>query len=37
MPRNLSELYTLQSRRIMLEFKDDMVTGYRMLSGDFFK
>lgn len=36
MPRNLSELYTLQSRRIMLEFKDDMVTGYRMLSGDFF-
>ena len=36
MPDNLAELYTLQSRRILLERRDDRVTGYKLFSGDFF-
>lgn len=35
-PDNLAELWTLPSRRIWLDVKDDVVTGYRLLSGDFF-
>ena len=35
-PDNLSELYTIQSRRLLL-FRDGVrVTGYRLLGGDFF-
>jgi CRISPR system Cascade subunit CasA len=36
MPDNLSELYTLQSRLILLERKDARVVSYRFVSGDFF-
>ena len=35
-PENLSELYTLQSRRLFLKRKDQSVTGYFLLGGDFF-
>lgn len=35
-PNNLSELYTLQSRRIYLKRKGQRVTGYYLLGGDFF-
>lgn len=35
-PDNLSELYTLQSRRLLLFREDACVTGYRLLGGDFF-
>lgn len=35
-PDNLSELYTLQSRRLKLVRKNDAVTGYTLLGGDFF-
>ena len=35
-PDNLSELYTLQSRRIFLMREDSWVTEYRLLGGDFF-
>ena len=37
MPDNLAELYTLQSRRILLNRKGDKVVGYKLLGGDFFK
>lgn len=36
LPNNLSELYTLQSRRLFLKREDDKVTGYYLLGGDFF-
>lgn len=36
-PDNLSELYTLQSRRLYLIRKEDQVTGYYLLGGDFFE
>lgn len=36
LPDNLSELYTLQSRRLLLEREGDFVTGYLLLGGDFF-
>lgn len=35
-PDNLSELYTLQSRRILLKRADNRVTGYKILGGDYF-
>lgn len=35
-PSNLSELYTIQSRRVLLLRSDSYVTGYRLLGGDFF-
>ena len=35
-PDNQAELLTLQSRRLLLERKNDVVTGYRLLGGDFF-
>lgn len=36
MPDNLSELYTMQSRRIILVRENDVVTGYHALCGDSF-
>ena len=36
MPNNLSELYTLQSRRIILHRDNARVDGYSLLGGDFF-
>lgn len=36
LPDNPAELYTLQSRRLLLVRKDGMVTGYYLLGGDFF-
>lgn len=36
LPDNPAELYTLQSRRLLLIGKDGMVTGYYLLGGDFF-
>lgn len=36
-PDNLAELYTLQSRRIFLIRKENSVTGYKLLGGDFFQ
>lgn len=36
LPDNLSELYTLQSRRLFLNRKDNVVIGYFLLGGDFF-
>lgn len=35
-PDSLSKLYTLQSRRLFLNRKGDVVTGYFLLGGDFF-
>lgn len=35
-PNNLSELYTLQSRRIKLIREKEYITGYTLLGGDFF-
>ena len=35
-PDNLSELYTLQSRRLYLVRAGEKVTGYTLLGGDFF-
>lgn len=35
-PDNLSELYTLQSRRLKLVRENGAVTGYTLLGGDFF-
>ncbi|MDR1321797.1 MAG: type I-E CRISPR-associated protein Cse1/CasA [Gracilibacteraceae bacterium] len=35
-PSNLAELYTLQSRRILLTRKDNAVVGYKLIGGDFF-
>lgn len=37
LPDNLSELYTLQSRRLLLIRKEDVVTGYYLIGGDFFE
>ena len=37
MPNNLAELYTLQSRRIILIRDHDHVTGYSLLGGDTFE
>lgn len=36
LPDNLSELYTLQSRRLLLQRDSDAVIGYTLLGGDFF-
>jgi len=36
MPDNPSEILTLQSRRLLLKLDGDSVTGYSLLSGDFF-
>lgn len=36
-PRNLADLYTLQSRRVILTRQDDKVTGYRLVGGDVFQ
>lgn len=36
-PNNQAELLTLQSRRLLLERKEDCVTGYKVLGGDFFE
>lgn len=35
-PDNQAELLTLQSRRLFLERKDGMISGYYLLGGDFF-
>lgn len=35
-PDNLSELYTIQSRRLLLFRNDTFVTGYRLIGGDVF-
>lgn len=35
-PDNLAELYTLQSRRILLKHADDHILGYKILGGDYF-
>lgn len=37
MPDNLAQLYTLQSRRILLIRENGEVTGYRNLGGEFFQ
>lgn len=36
-PDNLSELYTLQSRRLYLDKRGEQITGYHLLGGDFFE
>lgn len=36
LPQSLSELYTLQSRRIELVREQDKVIGYILIGGDFF-
>lgn len=36
LPQNLAELYTLQSRRILLKRTDNNVTGFTLMGGDFF-
>ena len=36
-PDNPAQLYTLQSRRILLHRQGDRVDGYRLLGGDFFE
>lgn len=36
-PDNLSQLLTLQSRRLLLKRKEDRVTGLTLLGGDFFQ
>ena len=35
-PNNLSELYTIQSRRLLLKRSEKTVIGYTLLGGDFF-
>ncbi len=35
-PDNLPELYTIQSRRIMLKRNNEHVTGFRAIGGDFY-
>ncbi len=35
-PDNLPELYTIQSRRVMLKRKDGAVIGFRAIGGDFY-
>ena len=37
MPDNLSELYTLQSRRVLLNRNGNEVVSYKLLGGDFFE
>jgi CRISPR system Cascade subunit CasA len=37
LPRSQAALLTLQSRRVLLERTNDVVTGYRLLGGDFFQ
>ena len=37
LPSDLTALYTLQSRRILLIRKDNRVTSYKLLGGDFFE
>ena len=37
LPLNLASLYTLQSRRILLNRKDQKVVSYKLLGGDFFE
>ena len=37
LPDNLSQLLTLQSRRLILQRKNDQVTGVKLLGGDFFQ
>ena len=37
MPDNLAELYTVQSRRIILNRKDNKIIGFKLLGGDFFE
>ena len=37
LPDNLSQFLTLQSRRLLLQRKNDQVTGLNILGGDFFK
>jgi len=36
-PDNLSELYTLQSRRLLLRWEEDKVIGFKLLGGDYFE
>ncbi len=36
-PQNLSELYTIQSRRILLNRKENLVNSFKLLGGDFFE
>ncbi len=36
MPDNLAELYTIQSRKLLLNRDNDTVVGYKLLGGDFF-
>lgn len=36
LPKDIAELYTLQSRRLLLMRSADKVTGYSLLGGDFF-
>lgn len=36
LPNNLSELYTLMSRRLLLKRREDKVEGFLLLGGDFF-
>ncbi|MGI6141841.1 MAG: type I-E CRISPR-associated protein Cse1/CasA [Caldicoprobacterales bacterium] len=35
-PDNLAELYTVQSRRLILQKQNNMVMGYGLIGGDFF-
>ncbi|MDR1246441.1 MAG: type I-E CRISPR-associated protein Cse1/CasA [Clostridiales Family XIII bacterium] len=35
-PSSLAELYTLQSRRLLLIRENDAIVGYKLLGGDFF-
>lgn len=37
LPDNLAELYTLQSRRLLLKVSGEKVIGYYLLGGDFFE
>ncbi len=37
LPNNLSELYTLQSRRLYLKRDGEQIIGYHLLGGDFFE
>ncbi len=36
LPKNLAELYSMQSRRMILQRKNDAVISYKILGGDFF-
>lgn len=37
LPDNLAELYTLQSRRLLLKVSGEKIIGYYLLGGDFFE